>query len=107
MFADQNVVVADEGREGADSDDDGQGSIAGRHKSQSDDIGFARAPVAVEQSSGALPIDIPWTVRQRVQSGIACYASSPGCPMVTELDEPLPAVTGRDPGRHPPLGAIY
>src|ERR1043165_5031671 len=43
-------------------DDDRQGRITGGDEGQTDDIGLARAPVAVEQGGSAFPVHVARTV---------------------------------------------
>ncbi len=58
MGADDDVVVGHHRGQHADRENDRQRRKAGGDESEADDIGLARAPVAVEQGGGALPIDI-------------------------------------------------
>ena len=58
MGADDDVVVGHHRGQHADRENDRQRRKAGGDESEADDVGLARAPVAVEQRRGALPIDI-------------------------------------------------
>src|SRR4051812_24392911 len=58
MFADDDVVVPDQRSEKTDRDDNWKRSIAGRNEGQADHVCFARAPVPIEQSSGAFPVQV-------------------------------------------------
>ena len=58
MGADDDVVEADDRGEQADREDDRHGRKAGGDKGEADDVRLARAPIAVKQRGGALPIDV-------------------------------------------------
>src|SRR6266480_2653585 len=58
MGADGYVVVAHDRGEGANCENDRERSETGGNKSKTDNVGFARAPVSVEESSRAFPIHI-------------------------------------------------
>ena len=62
MRADDDVVVGDDRGQHADRQDDRQRRKAGRDEGEADDVGLARAPIAVEQRGGALPIDVARTM---------------------------------------------
>src|SRR2546423_6183853 len=62
MGADNNVVVADDRGEGANCENDRERSETGGNKSKADNVGFARAPISVEESSRAFPIHISWAM---------------------------------------------
>ncbi len=56
--ADNHVVEPDESRQKANRQDDRKRRIAGGHEGQTNDIGLAGSPVAIEQRRGTLPIKI-------------------------------------------------
>ena len=58
MRANNNIVVGHHRGEHADREDDRQGAEARRDKSQADDVGFARSPIAVKQRCRAFPIHV-------------------------------------------------
>src|SRR6185312_5705640 len=58
MAADNDVINPDQPGNRANREDDWQRRKSGREKSETDDVGFARAPVAVEQRRRAFPINI-------------------------------------------------
>src|SRR5437867_253172 len=73
IFADDRIVVADERGEEANRENDRQRAIPQRfvlacggqhwiHKSRSDDVSLAGAPVAVEQGSRPLPVHVSRTM---------------------------------------------
>src|SRR6185436_14055629 len=64
--ANDNVTITDDAGQCADRQNDRQRRVTGYEKSQPDDIRFARAPVAIEQSSGAPPVEITGTVNAGV-----------------------------------------
>ena len=59
MAANDDVVDTDQRRDGADREDDRQRGKASGEERQTDDVGLACAPVAVEKSGGPLPVDVP------------------------------------------------
>ena len=56
--ADDGVVVTDDGSQRADGEDDRERGKARGDEGETDDVGLARAPIAIKQSGGALPIDV-------------------------------------------------
>ena len=62
MTADHNVIDPYQSGQRADRENDWQRRKTGGQKRQTDDVGFARAPIAVKQRGGAFPIDVPRTM---------------------------------------------
>src|SRR5712671_2161937 len=60
MFADPDVIDADQARQRANRQQVGQGSITNRRDAKADDVGFAGAPIAIEQRGGPDPTHIAW-----------------------------------------------
>ena len=58
MAANDDVVNPDQPGHGADREDDRQRGKARGEERQTDDVGLACAPVAVEQRGGAFPVDV-------------------------------------------------
>src|ERR1043166_833721 len=65
--ADDHVVDADEGSENTHRRDQPKGSVTGNRESQSDDVGLARAPIAIENSGRARHIHVARTL------DVCCY----------------------------------
>src|SRR5438094_7409189 len=60
--ADNHVIDADECRQHAHQRDEPEGGVTRDGEGKTDDVGLARAPVTVEDSSRAFPIDIARTL---------------------------------------------
>ena len=75
--ADDDVVEPDDEAQRADREDDGQRGKSHRGKSQTDDVGFARSPVAIEQCRSARPTEIAWTVNLHGSNQSNTTCSSP------------------------------
>ena len=58
MAADHDVIDPDQTGQRADGENDRQRRKSGRQKCQANDIGLARAPVAIKQRGRAFPIDV-------------------------------------------------
>ena len=58
MRADDDVVETDDRSQRADRENEGKRGKPGRDKGETDDVGLARAPVAIEKGGGPLPVDI-------------------------------------------------
>ena len=72
--ADDDVVDTNQKRERANCENDGQGSEACGRKSQTENVSFAGAPVTVEESCGAAPVEIAWAMSRNVfQSASLLY----------------------------------
>ena len=76
--ADNHVVEPDDEGQGADGEDDWQGGKAHRGEGQTDDVGFARAPVAVEQAGCAAPAEIAGTVDFHIAEEIGSSGHAAG-----------------------------
>src|SRR5438874_8373076 len=59
--ADDHVIDADERGQHTHQGDEPEGRVTCDGEGKTDDVGLARAPVTVEDSSRAFPIDIAWT----------------------------------------------
>ena len=70
MRADNDVVVGDDGGEQADRENDRQRRKSRRDERETDDVGLARSPIAVEEGSGAFPIHIARPMHsRRIENG--------------------------------------
>src|SRR5437867_11501300 len=59
--ADDHVIDADERGQHTHQGDEPEGGVTCNGEYKTDDVGLARAPIAVEDRSGPFPIDIAWT----------------------------------------------
>src|SRR5262249_7984285 len=64
MAADDDVIVADDGRQHADCEDDRQRGETGCDERQPYDVCLARAPIPVEQCASAFPIYVAGTMNR-------------------------------------------
>ena len=72
--ADDDVVDANQKGERANREDNRQGGEARGCKCQADDVGLAGSPVSVEESCGAAPVEIAWTMSRNIfQSASLLY----------------------------------
>src|SRR4029077_16672243 len=62
MTADNDVIDSDQTGERADRENDRQGRESCGQKRQTNDVGFARTPVAIEQRGGPFPIHVARTM---------------------------------------------
>jgi hypothetical protein len=62
VFADPNVIQTDQCREHADGEHKPKRTVHRQRKRDTDDVGFARAPIAIQQGGRAFPIDIARTL---------------------------------------------
>jgi len=58
VAADDHVIDSDQPGQRADGKDDRERGETGGKESQTDDIGFARAPITIEERGRAPPINI-------------------------------------------------
>ena len=65
MRADDNVVKANNGGQGADRENERERSKPGRDEGEADDVSLARAPVAIEKGGGPLPVNIARSMHTR------------------------------------------
>ena len=61
-LADDGVIVADDGRQRANRQNDRQRRITGRQERKPDHVSFARSPIPVEQSRRPFPVQVAWTM---------------------------------------------
>ena len=103
MRADDDVVVGDDGGQDADRENDGERREAGGDEGEADNVGLARAPVAVEQGGGALPVDVARTVNARGERKISHgrWSGDSSGRGHSRQGLSLPPVSAARPGRYP------